>query len=332
MSSIITLAICYFLTPLLIVKSIKKQDEFLSVHQTTCLKGVAILIVILHHLSQKYDGLEFFFYQQIGYLGVAIFLFLSGYGLTESFKRSGLANFLRKRILKVYLPYVLATTTYFIYKLIIEDKLNINVEIQRIVGIDFSDWFVTFILLAYLLFYLSHSIGKKYALEILTLTITLYVSISMYFGQEKWWYVCAYTFPLGCLTANKKDQIISISNQYFKSSLTASIIIFITSTLTSYFYLKFYDSEIIAAILKIISATSFISIIIVFSIRVNISSKIFRVLGKYSYELYLSHIHIFFIVRNVDDSYLKLILFFSLSFLFMLYIERTSNFLFNKLK
>ena len=80
------------------------------------IKFLAALMVAGHHYSQYVisHGLsDSIIYQllstQGGYLGVAIFFFLSGYGLMESEARHHLTvgAFLRKRLAKIYLPVLL---------------------------------------------------------------------------------------------------------------------------------------------------------------------------------------------------------------------------------
>ena len=61
----------------------------LSKEQTLLLKGIAILMVILGHMSYITWG---------GAGGVTIFLILSGYGIHESFKKNGLKNYWKKKI------------------------------------------------------------------------------------------------------------------------------------------------------------------------------------------------------------------------------------------
>ena len=61
-----------------------EHGAFMSKEQTTSLRGLAILIVVIHHLGQRLDSalpltlylMNFF----IGYLAVGLFFFLSGYG------------------------------------------------------------------------------------------------------------------------------------------------------------------------------------------------------------------------------------------------------------
>ncbi len=74
------------------------------------LKGIAILWVILFHAQLGFDGLLYQI-QRIGYGGVDIFFFLSGFGLYHSLKKdSDLSNYMKRRgerLLPAYLPFCL---------------------------------------------------------------------------------------------------------------------------------------------------------------------------------------------------------------------------------
>ena len=96
----------------------------IALSKNTCdvIKFFSALLVISAHaasaaLGPVYNSHHWFFYltaTQNGYLGVAIFFFLSGYGLMESEAKShlGLKTFFRRRFLKIYLPVLLVTALW----------------------------------------------------------------------------------------------------------------------------------------------------------------------------------------------------------------------------
>lgn len=63
-------------------------NNYFSKHTTNNLKAVAIILVILGHLG---------FINKSGAWGVGIFLLLSGYGLTQSYIKSGNYRFLSRK-------------------------------------------------------------------------------------------------------------------------------------------------------------------------------------------------------------------------------------------
>lgn len=106
-----------------IVPSADLRSGNISISKDTSdvLKIFAALLVITSHMASvsigSFGASYWIFYavaSQNGYLGVALFFFLSGYGLMESEQHShlSLTQFLRKRIAKVYLPVILVTALW----------------------------------------------------------------------------------------------------------------------------------------------------------------------------------------------------------------------------
>lgn len=68
----------------------------------SALMGVAILLIIIHHLAEKNTILR------IGYVGVDIFLFVSGLGLVFAWKKlPDIKVFYKRRFLRVYPTWLL---------------------------------------------------------------------------------------------------------------------------------------------------------------------------------------------------------------------------------
>lgn len=95
-------------------------------------------MVAVHHYSQyvisnniSHNLLYQGFSSQGGYLGVAVFFFLSGYGLMKSdmIKHLSFGNFVRKRFIKVYLPVVLVTAIWLPIYYTLVGKGNLSVSV-----------------------------------------------------------------------------------------------------------------------------------------------------------------------------------------------------------
>ncbi len=99
----IFLNFCLFLGfGFLILASLRKtvSDKSLSVLQTSQMKGLAIIIIIINHLVlhtiESSQGLKIF--ADAGAIGVSIFLIFSGYGLSISLDKKGTRNFFSTKI------------------------------------------------------------------------------------------------------------------------------------------------------------------------------------------------------------------------------------------
>lgn len=105
-----------------------KWSQKVELKKGTCdvVKLVAALLVVTAHTAGAVIGMGSehpFFYimaSQNGYIGVAIFFFLSGYGLMQSEMKSHLPlrSFFSRRFLKVYLPVLLVTALWFLWLII----------------------------------------------------------------------------------------------------------------------------------------------------------------------------------------------------------------------
>lgn len=130
---------------------------------TDFIKLLSCIMIAMHHYSQwrmaagAGNPFYFLFSSQAGYLGVAIFFFLSGYGLMKSGMKQhlGPVDFFQKRLLKTYLPAVLVSALWASYLVIGKGKVF---DWQIIKGVlwYFNDeilWFVRAIVILYGFFY-----------------------------------------------------------------------------------------------------------------------------------------------------------------------------------
>ena len=102
------------------IKVEKQRDRVFNLDRgvTNLLKLLSCIAIVLHHYSQyaltNGEGYNWFlrvFSSHGGYVGVALFFFLSGYGLAKSNQahRLRFVEFLKHRLSKVYFPLLLAT-------------------------------------------------------------------------------------------------------------------------------------------------------------------------------------------------------------------------------
>lgn len=134
----------------------------------------AVWIVFFHIYEMlrmpKYFGVAHIF--AIGNIGVDIFLFLSAIGLSFSIEKRSLKEFYKNRIIRIFIPWLLITVPYFI---LFEIKNGFSLRGIFSVFLDISTlsfwfekdfaniatWYVSFIVVLYLLFPLLFKIYKK---------------------------------------------------------------------------------------------------------------------------------------------------------------------------
>ena len=114
----------------LFVYLIPKTDvDYLSNKSTKSLKGLLALLIIFHHISQKVTtGENFSNFEYMGRYIVALFFFLSGYGLYFQYSNNVnyMKNFLRKRLVRIFIPFYVFIVIYVIYRATLGEVINMD--------------------------------------------------------------------------------------------------------------------------------------------------------------------------------------------------------------
>jgi probable poly-beta-1,6-N-acetyl-D-glucosamine export protein len=166
-------------------KTLTKNLNSLSLFNqnfTNSLRGLAIVWVILHHLSrqilQKPLQMEFFF---DGYVSVALFLVLSGFGLSESLKKKNLDLFFYKKLLRIYLPFLIVNIMILLLHFFVQNKTFEKPEFYEFLfGLKLLDsnlWYIKYILFCYVQFFVLTKLIPDRNTKILVYLITAIVSV-----------------------------------------------------------------------------------------------------------------------------------------------------------
>jgi peptidoglycan/LPS O-acetylase OafA/YrhL len=276
----------------------KNRDSGISQNVSQLLKGLACLVIVLHHYSQyvlRYHISDFFIYKIFstsgGYLGVALFFFLSGYGLMESEQRHHLAlkEFLIKRYWKIYKPVLIINIAtiaiywsigFFNYK----GLSDFLIKIFSITALDGILWYVKVLFIFYAIFYFI-SLTKKYKAIGIVLATIGYILICIIIDVQSWYYISVPAFTIGVLVSIYKNLV----HKYLQMWKTWIIFIFVYIILIFIFY-KTMD---IFLPIHAINNIFFLSILLIFLANVSIIINRKSFLGKISYEIYLTHMKVF---------------------------------------
>ena len=123
---------------------------------TDSMRGVAILLVLLCHVSGTMGTVVF---TPCGGIGVALFLFLSGYGLNESFKRAGLRHYWRKKVARVLFPYFVVISLIYLFEG--RDFFSLQYVLE-ILGLKTSYWYIAFLVKWYVAYWLASRFLPRY--------------------------------------------------------------------------------------------------------------------------------------------------------------------------
>lgn len=132
----------------------------LSRAHTTVARAVAILIIMTLHCSSGWENARLL--TPLAGSAVSAFIVVSGYGLNESFRRSGLSHFWIKRIARVYIPYLLMVCVVAAYR-----GASWAEWAEMLVLLRQPFWFVTYIIGCYVAFWLTARFCGRYRMPLL---------------------------------------------------------------------------------------------------------------------------------------------------------------------
>lgn len=293
----ITTIISILILVLLAVKGTVKvgkgftENDFLSVKQTNWLKGIAILMIMYSHfyplMGLTYSDGLLSFALNLGYLGVAIFFLLSGYGalISKKNKPDYLKHYLLKRIIRLFLPFLAVFILDIIITIIQGEPIQLS-YFYRIPILSLPNtinWYLKIQLALYVVFFLAAKLFKKNNQLIIAVFIIciIYMIVGSLTGITSYWYETVFTFPAGMLLAEYRKVIFS---QFQKKKLlvsTASIVVFFVSFVPYYFKG--------GTLFEIMFIVGFLVLVLFFCLLTYGNSKLLALMGKSSLELYLIH-------------------------------------------
>lgn len=269
------------------------SDAFMSKAQTTSLRGLAILIVVIHHLGQRLDSalplmlylMNFF----IGYLAVGLFFFLSGYGnmLSISHMRrsfTGKMTWIAKRVIGLLLIFYVAEAMALICDLLSNQPIVPN--LWGLITLSLSGWDTWYIkiqLLLYVLLFIAWLPDKLAAdarLILLTILAVIAVIVMRQCGLSEYWWNTLLCFPTGALLAQYRQTSEQLLQRYWAWVGCASTVLFMPAFLLN------YRGQVLAGIP---AALLFCCAVISWNFKLRISSKPLIWLGTISFEIFLTH-------------------------------------------
>lgn len=275
----------------------KTNSHYLSKSNSDCLKGIFAVCVLMHHLY-LYSGIlrDTIFaniFQNMGYLSVSVFFFLSGYGLMASYNSKGnnyIKQFPYKRLLPYYCIIILLIFIYSITNIIMKNEISITDLIKSLVDLEttiFFGWYLQVQLLFYVLFLIAFSIYKTRKLQIgfLALCVMVYCLISIYKGEPITRYESVFPFVLGFIWNAKIGRIDSFLENSKHWLWIVALTLFLFCGVILLQLCNFNSGAIL--ILKMLSAILFVVLIMLQVSKIRIDYRFTRLLGAISMEIYV---------------------------------------------
>lgn len=279
-----------------IYTSIKKNRSYLM--------GIAMLFVLIYHFicwTGNWIGPL-----NRGYVGVDIFLFLSGFGLASSYTKNNLSTFYKNRIKRIYPIYFLAVSIAYciLYK---EWKSSDYFWNLTTLGYYLNngemrfDWYLESLFSLYLLFpFLFFYSRTKYLGLFVIMSVIAFV---LHHFEVAWWY--------DCLIARIPIFIYGI--MFHKCYHSCGIISILGLCL--YFPLYFYSSRFLASsVLAMPIIILSLWVLPLFSLK---GKRFIEFMGKYSLEIYSANVITYkFIYVTNPNLIIKIMIIFVFQILF----------------
>ena len=274
------------------------QQDYLSYDSTTAIKGIFAILIFMRHVvpyvGTKSLWIDTSFVSADKFLGqgiVCLFLFYTGYGIYESYKkkRNYFDNFLENRLLKTLFSFDIAIIFFLLVRIfILQKKVGVIELAKALVGISSlgnSNWYMFYVFIAYIIAFLCFKICRKsdiLAICAVTLLTVCYCIYGKFGGLDLWWYDTALCVPLGMIYSYFKSKIegfLQKKNWIYYFSLFICILIYAFST---HFHFQTRNNVLI-----IISRIFFTLLVVLITMKVSMKNKVLLWLGKYSFGIYI---------------------------------------------
>ncbi|MBU0926100.1 acyltransferase [bacterium] len=307
---------------LLTLRKSQHTDVF-PVSVTQELKGLGILTVVFAHFAYMLvTNAEFLFpLSIIAGVGVDLFLFMSGYGLSVGMlkKPMPIFEFYKRRLIKIFIPFWVALIIIFAADSIF---LNINYTmpymIQSFLGwfptaIGYGDvnspfWYITWMIMFYALYPIVFSVKRPWLTALILSVIATLLGVYNPFDMGDNWLHRLHTlaFPLGIVAAwllmktkEKDNKLVKYLEDFRNKStgITRYVIIIAMFALVVYMSLHTTANHwpTLTSLLgkgyfveQFTSLVIMFAFIIIFSLK-KLDNKFLAIYGLYSFEVYLIH-------------------------------------------
>ena len=308
---------------LLITLRKSQHTDVFPVSVTQELKGLGILTVVFAHFAYMLvTNAEFLFpLSIIAGVGVDLFLFMSGYGLSVGMlkKPMPVMEFYKRRLIKIFIPFWVALIIIFAADAIF---LNINYTpsyiTQSLLGwfptaVGFGDvnspfWYITWMIMFYALYPIVFSVKRPWLTALILAVVATLLGVYNPFDMGDNWLHRLHTlaFPLGIVAAwllmktkEKENKLVKYLEDFRNKSTGISRYVIIILMLALVVYMSLHTTAnhwpILTSILgkgyfveQLTSLVIMFAFIVIFSLK-KLDNKFLAIYGLYSFEVYLIH-------------------------------------------
>lgn len=185
------------------------EGDVLSMNKTytNAFKGLAIIFVILCHAAGTFGEGKFTLFTPLGGIGVAIFLFLSAYGLNESWSakasegKKPYEHWWRKRFISVWIPYIVVQLiAYWPFNKF--SVIPFILDLTMIKPLYHNGWYLQYLFLLYVLFY---AVKRIRVIEKYHIFVFGAISLILFFTTREIMAEQSISFLFGILLSERKQ-------------------------------------------------------------------------------------------------------------------------------
>lgn len=195
---------------------------------TDFVKFICCILIFLHHFYLGHPVVV-----PLGYIGCSIFFFLSAYGVGKSQdkKQLGFIDFVKRRVLKVYVPLLMVNALFIVGTMIAKGDLHVvpiyhiacdHTAYKAVEGIgttlmyffdilqtDSATWFIHVLLMVYLAIWALHQIRNDRMYTAAVVSLFLIVEAVMAVMKAEPWYMVDLTgVVMGMLLYRFEEQLV----------------------------------------------------------------------------------------------------------------------------
>ncbi|MDU1978896.1 MAG: acyltransferase [Clostridium sp.] len=319
-------------------------ENKLSLQRTSVIKGISCIFIILSHtINNNYPASIRWIAS--GYLWVGVFFFFSGYGFAYSFnqKNNYLNTFWKKKIIELYIPFVIAELVYMAVDKTYEQS-SILIIISKAVGLSLANttlWYIVELLFIWALSFLLLKIFKKINWKFLVCMVIAYciwLCISILLDIGTWWYISTSSYIIGIIFPHIKKIYEKMYNNRIIHTFGIAIllIIFIFQYIISCMKISplgIPTNYVVTAAQMLM--VPFFTILLIFNFSDKFVEKysILDKLGEVSLEIYLYHMAVIRFIDgiNIVENYILRIVYVLVLTIIFACLMHKINMIFRKL-
>lgn len=285
--------LAYLLLPgLLLLGGAERADSLIDPYSSTAAKGLLALYLVIHHFVQKMPERAWYLDPMawFGFLIVGWFFLTSGYGTLLSCEKNGLRGFWKKKLKRIWLPFVLAVPIEGLLRLfLMKQEGSVAAAFGNALTLRTLDgkfmWYIATQIVMYSCFYLPYRFlkNKRICFVVMLALITVFDVVNIATRQPDYKWVTCSCFAVGVLLGQNRTRLRAWIG---KVNLWGGVVLAAAVFLAVSVLLVWWHQRWNVFILTPLSACA----LALLTSRLRFRSKALHWLGTISFEIYITQL------------------------------------------